>query len=64
MQPLVVWEPLQEQMANSADPDQMLQNVASDQGLLFANSLAIFSLGIFKLHSRTYLKLKLESSSI
>ena len=43
----------------------MPQHVVSDQGpgsLPFANSLAIFSLGISKSHSLTNLKLKLDSS--
>ena len=31
--PIVVWRPLKRYLANSADPDQMLQNVAFDQGL-------------------------------
>ena len=31
--PNMVWRPLKGQLANSADPDHMLQNVASDQGL-------------------------------
>ena len=30
---IAVWRPLKGQLANSADPDQMLQNAASDQGL-------------------------------
>ena len=32
-QPFVVGRPLNRELANSADPDQMPQNVASDQGL-------------------------------
>ena len=35
-----------------------------ESGSLFANSLAIFSLGICKYHSGVYLKLKLDSSNI
>ena len=46
-------------LASSADPDQRLQST------LFAKSLGIFSEEIFKLHnSLTYLKLKLDSSTI
>ena len=29
-------------LANTVDPDQMSQNMASDQGLLFANHPAVF----------------------
>ena len=32
---VVAWRPLKGYLANSADPDQMPQNAASDQGLHF-----------------------------
>ena len=53
-------------MVNSADPDQMPQNAASDQGLhcLQIHVVSHLSLGICKSHSWTYLKLKLDSSNI
>ena len=41
-QPIVVGRSVKGYLANSADPDQMPQNAASDQGHMFANSLAIF----------------------
>ena len=48
----------------SADPDQMLQNAASDQGSTVFKQFSHFSLGICKSHSWAYLKLKMDSSSL
>ena len=33
LKPIVTWKPVKGSQANSADPDQMPHNVASDQGL-------------------------------
>ena len=33
MKPIFTWKPVKGSQANSADPDQMPHNVASDQGL-------------------------------
>ena len=51
-------------MATSADPDQMPQNAASDQGLHCLPIVQSFFLGILvsKSHNLTYLNSKLESS--
>ena len=61
---MVVCRALKGYLANSGDPDQMPQNVASDHGLHCLQIVQLFSLGISKSHSLTYLKLILESSSV
>ena len=57
--------PLNGLLANSADPSQMQQNTASDQGLHCLQIVQpFFFLGIATSYSLTYLKWNMNSSNI